>query len=220
MTPRFAVRLPPEVAYVRKALLAVELLDAVTLERITQDVEVTAKGLAAKAIVNHSGLFVWTKGADEPNFDGLVIETHATPFERREIKKADVTLPFFRVQLHPLANYPFNAGDTAIRGRLVESDSMPPEVPRVPMANATVRFEWQDDDGGWHPWQAPRVTGPAGDFTAMVRLARGKVNEDVVPADLNVRLRAQRSDGVQKQKIYPLPQGRVMDKTFAWDDLS
>jgi hypothetical protein len=219
MTPRFAVKQPLEVAYTRQVLLAVELLDAVTLERVTQNVEVAAKGLAAKPIVNHSGFFVWTKGLDEANFDGIIVEPLTAPFERREFKKADVTLPHHRVLLHPLANYPFNVGDTAVRGRLVESDSMPPQVARVPIADATVRLEWQDDDGDWHPWQAPRVTGLAGDFTAMVRLVRGKVNEDIVPAKLNVNLRATRSNGVEKHKIYQLPQGRVMDMTFAWDDL-
>jgi hypothetical protein len=219
MKPRFAVRLPLEIAYTRNVLLAVELLDAVTLERVTQDVEVQAKGLTAKPVVNSSGMFVWRKDADAANFDGLVIEPTTPVFERREITKADVTFPHHVVELHPLATYPFNAGDMAIRGRLVESNALPPPAPRVPIVGATVRLEWQDDDGGWHPWQAPRVTDASGDFTAMVRLSRGKLNEDIVPATLSVNLWARRANGVEKHRIYPVPQGRAIDRTFGWDEL-
>jgi hypothetical protein len=64
-----------------------------------------------------------------------------------------------------------------------------------------------------------------------VRLARGRLHEGGAPpphadeprldADGNtsIRVSATRANGTQKQKIYPLPQGRVTDKTFAWDDL-
>ena len=96
-----------------------------------------------------------------------------------------------------------------------------------------MRFEWLDDDGAtWHPWQAPRVTTKTGDFTAMVRLARGRLHEGAPPppprpdepridaaGNLSVRVTARRADGTQKQGIHPLPQGRVTDKTFAWDAL-
>jgi hypothetical protein len=61
MSRNFDVHLPLERAYSREAMLAVELLDAVTLERVTQGVEVTATGLTGKPIVNYGGLFVWLK---------------------------------------------------------------------------------------------------------------------------------------------------------------
>jgi hypothetical protein len=230
MTRRFLVSEPPEIAYTREGMLAVEVLDAVTLERVTQGLDVIAKGIAEKPVVNHGGLFVWVK-QDATKFAGLTIDPFSAPFERVELTAAQVNRPIHSVQLNPLPSYPFAPGITAVRGRLVESDSMPPQMPRVAIPGATMRFEWLDDDGTtWHPWQAPRVTTKTGDFTAMVRLARGRVHEGSPPpppkpdepridaaGNLSVRVTARRANGTQKQKIHPLPQGRVTDKTFAWD---
>ena len=230
MSGRFAVRLPLELAYRREAMLAVELLDAVTLERVTQGVDVTARGIAGKPVVNHSGLFVWVR-QDASKFDRLLIEPRGAPFERIDLPAGQVNRPLHTIQLYPLASYPFAPGITAIRGRLVESDSMAPQVPRVAIAGATATIEWLDDNGvTWHPWQAPRVTTATGDFTAMVRLARGQAHADGSPekpdepkldanGDLSIRFTAKRANGTQKQNTYPLRQGRVTDKTFAWDDL-
>jgi hypothetical protein len=230
MSRRFAVRIPLELAYRREAMFAVELLDAVTLERVTQGVDVTARGIAGKPVVNHSGLFVWVR-QDASKFDRLLIEPRDAPFERVDLPAAQVNRPLHTIQLYPLASYPFAPGITAIRGRLVESDSMAPQVPRVAIAGATVTIEWLDDNGvTWHPWQAPRVTTATGDFTAMVRLARGQAHADGSPekpdepkldanGDLSIRFTAKRANGTQKQNTYPLAQGRVTDKTFAWGDL-
>lgn len=232
MTRRFVVSAPPEIAYTREGMLAVEVLDAVTLERVTQGVEVIAKGIAGKPVVNHGGLYVWVK-QDATKFDGLTIDPFSAPFERVELTAAQVIRPIHSVQLNPLPSYPFAPGVTAIRGRLVESDSMPPQVPRIAIPGATMQFEWLDDDGTtWHPWQAPRITTKTGDFTAMVRLARGRLHEGPAPlppqpdeprldanGNMSIRVSARRANGAQKQKIYPLQQGRVIDKTFAWDDL-
>jgi hypothetical protein len=209
-------------------MLAVELLDAVTLERVTQGVDVTGRGIAGKPVVNHSGLFVWVR-QDASKFDRLLIEPRDAPFERVDLPAAQVSRPLHTIQLYPLASYPFAPGITAIRGRLVESDSMAPQVPRVAIAGATVMIEWLDDNG-WHPWQAPRVTTATGDFTAMVRLARGQAHADGsaekpdepkldANGNLSIRFTGKRANGTQKRNTYPLPQGRVTDKTFAWDDL-
>ena len=59
MSRPFDVQLPLERAYSRHVLFAVELLDAVTLERVSEGVEVIAEGLHGKPIVNAGGLFVW-----------------------------------------------------------------------------------------------------------------------------------------------------------------
>ncbi|MDM0116708.1 hypothetical protein QTI66_31715 [Variovorax sp. J22R133] len=211
-------------------MLAVEVLDAVTLERVTQGLDVIAQGIAGKPFVNHSGLFVWVK-QDATKFTGLTIVPFSAPFERVELTAAQLDRPIHSVQLHPLPSYPFAPGDTAIRGRLVESDNMPPQVPRVPISGATMRFEWLDDDGvTWHAWLSPRVTTASGDFTAMVRFARGLQHADGsspepdeprrdVDGNLSIRVTAKRATGPQKQHVYPLAQGRVTDKTFAWDSL-
>jgi hypothetical protein len=232
MTRRFLVSKSPEITYTREGMLAVEVLDAVTLERVTQGLDVIAKGIAEKPVVNLGGLFVWVK-QDATKFAGLTIDPFSAPFERVELTAAQVNRPIHSEQLNPLPSYPFAPGISAVRGRLVESDSMPPQMPRVAIPGATMRFEWLDDDGTtWHPWQAPRVTTKTGDFTAMVRLARERVHEGSPPpapkpdepridaaGNLSVRVTARRANGTQKQKIHPLSQGRVTDKTFAWDAL-
>src|ERR1043165_4088706 len=84
MARLFDVYLPLERAYTREAMLAVELLDAVTLARVQQGVEVTAKGLTGKPIVNHGGLFVWLK-EDPTNFEKLLVEPGSRPLARGEI---------------------------------------------------------------------------------------------------------------------------------------
>ena len=114
MSRRFAVRIPLELAYRREAMFAVELLDAVTLERVTQGVDVTARGIAGKPVVNHSGLFVWVR-QDASKFDRLLIEPRDAPFERVDLPAAQVNRPLHTIQLYPLASYPFAPGITAIR---------------------------------------------------------------------------------------------------------
>jgi hypothetical protein len=230
MSRRFDVRLPLERAYTREVMLALELLDSVTLERITQGVQVTAKGLTGKPIVSFGGLFVWLK-ENATQFEKLSIEPGAAPFERIEIPAAQVARPLHRVELKPLANYPFAPGNTAIRGSLIESRPPPGVVP-IPIPAAMVRLEWLDDDGTtWHPWQAPAVTNTAGDFISILRLARGRSPQADQPprpdqhplldaqGRLTIRLSAKRATGPRKQKNFQLPQGRVADETYAWDEL-
>jgi len=217
MSRRFDVILPLERAYTREAMLAVELLDAVTLERVTQGVEVTAKGLTGRPIVNFGGLFVWLK-EDATHFEKLSIEPRTAPFERIEIPAAQVARPLHRVELTPLANYPFAPGMTAIRGSLIESRPPPGATP-VAIPGATIRLEWLDDDGTtWHPWQAPAVTNTAGDFISILRLASGS-SPRLVAGEMTIRLFANRATGPQKTASFQLPQGRVADATYAWDEL-
>ena len=214
----FEVRLPLERAYTREAKLGVELLDPVTLERVSQGVEVTAHGLSGKPTVNFGGLFVWVN-EDVTKLVKLSIEPRTVPFEGVEIPAAQVTLPLHRIELVPVANYPFAPGLTAIRGSLYESRPPAGATP-LPIRSATIRLEWLDDDGtSWRPWQGPAVTKPAGDFTAILRLARGQQPRLDTNGSLTVRLFARRTNGQQKQSTFQLPQGRVADETYAWDEL-
>jgi hypothetical protein len=214
MVRRFEVRRPLERAYTRKAMLAVELLDSVTLERVSQGVEVIAMGLNGKPVVNGGGLYVWLN-EDVTKFEKLFIEPRTAPFEPVEVPAAQVLRPLHRVELRPLANYPFAPGITAIRGTLVES-----KVSRQPIADATIRIEWLDDDGvTFHPWQSLAVTNKAGDFTSILRLARGQSPRLDPQGRITIRLAAKRAAGPQKQKNFQLPQGRVADETYAWDQL-
>ena len=174
MTRLFEVRIPPERAYTREAMLAVELLDSVTLERVTQGIEMTAEGLTGKPYVNVSGLFVWLN-EDATKFKKLIIAPLAVPFARVEILAAQVTRPIHRVELAPLPSYPFSPGITAIRGSLYEK-RLPLGATPVAIPGATIRLEWLDDDGvTWHPWKTSTVTNKAGDFTLILRLDRKSV---------------------------------------------
>jgi hypothetical protein len=231
MARTFDVGPPLERAYTRESMLAVELLDAVTLERVSRGLEVRAEGLAGPPIVNHGGLHVWLK-QDITQFTRLVIETRALPFERVEIPAAQVNRPLHRVELRPLPNYPFSPGITALRGSLYETDVPPGQVPQP--VRASVRLEWLDDDNTtWHPWHSPVPTNAAGDFTAIQRFARGQyvLPTDPMPMDqapqldalgrMTVRLFAKRAAGPERlSSDFQLAQGRVSDETFAWDELS
>lgn len=227
---RFEIRLPLERAYTRKAMLGIELLDAVTLERVAQGIEVTAKGLTGKPIVNESGLFVWLQ-EDVTKLEKVIVEPRAAPFERVEIAAAQVTRPLHRVELMPRASYPFSPGITVIRGSLYEKRVPLGTMPKA-IAGATIRLEWLDDDAAaWHPWQAPAVSNAAGGFTSILRLARGQSPKiDQLPRPdqrprldakgmMTIRLFAKRVAGPQKQKSFQFLQGRVADEIFAWDEL-
>jgi hypothetical protein len=195
-------------------------LERIRLERIprgtAQGMEVTAQGLTGKPVVNESGIFVWLE-EDITKLEKVVVEPGALPFERVEIAAAQVARPLHRVQLMPLGSYPFSPGVTGIRGSLYET--------RVPLGT------YPEAIATWRPWQAPAVTNKAGDFTSILRLARGQSPQADQPprADqqprldakgmMTVRLFAKRAAGPQKQKSFQLLQGRVADEILAWDEL-
>jgi hypothetical protein len=216
MSRLFDVHLPLERAYTREAMLAVELLDAVTLERVTQGVEVTARGLTGKPIVNYGGLFVWLK-EDTTNFDKLLVEPGPQPFERVEIPAAQVNRPLHTVELKPLASYPFSPGVTVIRASLIESVPAPGVAP-VAIPGATLRLEWLHEDGvTWKPSPATALTDKAGDFTLILRLAPAEVPTLDAQGMMTIRLYAKRAAGGEKHQEFHLLQGRVTDATYAWD---
>lgn len=218
MARSFEVLRPLERAYTREAKLAVELLDAVTLGRVSQGVTVTAHGLSGKPKVNAGGLFVWVN-EDVTQLVKLAIEPRTVPFVGVEIPAAQVARPLHRVELQPLGSYPFAPGVTAIRGSLYETRPPPGATP-LPIGGATIRLEWLDDDGiTWHPGQAAAVTNAAGDFTVILRLARPQVPKLDAQGKMTVQLFAKRASGPQKQIGFQLPQGRVADETYAWDEL-
>jgi hypothetical protein len=218
MSRPFEVHLPLERAYTRYAMLAVELLDAVTLERVTQGVTITAKGLMGKPIINHGGLFVWLK-EDAGNFEKLLIDPRMLPYQSAEVPVAQVQRPLHVVELSPLANYPFSPGITAIRGSLVLSVP-PPGLAPVAIVGAAIRLEWLDDDGvTWHAGATTTATNGSGDFTTILRLAPADVPRLDSQGQTTVKLYAKRSTGEEKHKEFQLKQGRVADKTFAWDQM-
>jgi len=218
MTRPFDIRLPLEQAYRREAMLALELLDPVTLERVAQGVTVTAIGLAGPPIVNFGGLFVWLRQPVSA-FQKLVIDPGTRPFAPMEIAASQVQRPLHTVELAPLAHYPFTPGITAIRGSLVER-KVPAGGTPEPVAGAMIRLEWLHDDGiAWVPSPAIARTNAGGDFTSVLRHAPGQAPALDAQGRMTIRLFARRGAGGEKHQEIQLPHGRVLDARYAWNEL-
>lgn len=221
------VHLPLENAYVRKALFGIELLDAVTLERVSAGMTVVAEGLHGKPFVNGSGIFVWLD-EDLTPLRKVTVDPGLLPYERVEIAPAQVQRRrLTTVELTPRVNYPFAAGITGLHGVLIEKNVLPPERP-VPVGDAEVHLRWLDDLGVWH--DAPTIfrTNAKGDFVAIVRLAPPDVPPLDAASPLTVRLFARRGADERESDIdLELPRGRVADPStfpqgpnsliFAWE---
>jgi hypothetical protein len=129
----------------------------------------------------------------------------------------NVELKQLTVELIPLPSYPFTAGITAIRGSLYEKNVPLGQTP-VAIPRATIRLEWKDSGNTYQPGTATAVTNAAGDFISILRLTPDE-EPYLDKGTLAVRLYAKRSGGVEKSQDLIPPQGRVMDATFAWDQL-
>jgi hypothetical protein len=223
MARTFDVYEPLERAWTRKASLAVEVLDAVTLQRMSQGVTVMAKGLRGTPVVNHGGLFVW-RGEDLAGFAGVVIDPGALPFAAADLAQADVTLPLHTIALQPLANYPFANGTTAIRGSLIET--VPPlGVAPVPIANAAIRLQWLDDDGStWHQPPQRFITDARGEFAAFIPFVPADLPQLDAGGNLSLTLIVNRAPpgtpANEKSIQFTHPQGRVSNAIHAWDQLA
>jgi hypothetical protein len=226
MIRRFVIRQRDQ-AYVRDALFALELLDGVTLSRVSEGIHVVADGLRGKHTVNASGLFVW-RSEDIAALRTITIDPGARPYQRCVVRRADLRLPPLAIPvtpvlLSPRIDYPFPSGMTGMRGTLIEERVDPP----VPVEEADVHLAWLDDDGvTWREAPTRSLTNAKGDFAAPLRLVPG--DEPKLDADgaVTVRLRVLR-DGVNERSStdVKLVQGRVTEPTtsnamvFAWDDL-
>lgn len=212
MTRPFDVEM--EIGYQRKVLLAVELVDSVTLERVSKGLQVTADGLRGTPFVNNSGFFVWR----EEDFTGLRrlrVEPGVLPYDPEEVAPADVTRPLKRIDLRPRASYPIPNGVTALRGTLVER--IPSSLVKTdPVRNATVGLEWRDDEGKWR--NAPvesRTDAVTGDFAAILRLAPSEIPELDAAGAYSVRLRVCRAGVSLVSTERKLTPGRVAEPSIA-----
>jgi len=209
----------------RRVLFALELLDAVTLHRVSQGVKkVVADGLQGEPILNSSGYFVWLD-EDLANLQKVTFDLGVLPYESIELSAADVKRPLTTIELQPRADYPFAAGTTGIRGTLIEQQVISPQVP-VPVEDAEVMLRWLDDDNvTWHDAPTVSRTTSNGDFVSILRLAPTAVPDLDADRKLTVRLRARRNTNERTSSDLKLLQGRVADRstlsalTFAWDEL-
>jgi hypothetical protein len=205
----------------RRVLFALELLDAVTLDRVSQGVKVKAQGLQGKPIVNAGGLFVWLD-EDINKLESISIDPRMLPYEEVKLEGAQLQLPLTSIELPPRVDYPFTVGITGLRGTLVED-----RYRSEPVQDAEVRLRWLDQDGDWH--DAPtrsHTTAKGGDFVAILRLAPSDDPQIDTTGKLTVRLRAKRGDDERGSADLPILQGRVASPSitnrfvFAWDELA
>lgn len=228
MTQSFDVK-PFEEAYTRRSHFALELLDAVTLERVSRGITLVAEGLRRKPIVNHSGLFVWI-GEALSSLRRLSIEPRHLPYESFDGSVEDLEVPttpspIIRRLLPPLPSYVFPAGITGLRSRLIEQSVVGLDAGQA-VGKAEVWLQWLDDDGvTWRDAATPTRTLDNGDFVCFLRLTTS--DEPKLDADgrLGVRLVARRvGASARRSPELLLPQGRIdsppsAPRTFAWDDL-
>lgn len=219
MSVPFEVQL--EKAYERRVHLAVELLDAVTLDRVTAGVNVNAEGLEREPIVSPSGYFVWLEEKNT-TVQKISVDTGAAPYERTERDASQLTFPLTTIELQPTLNYPFAAGITGLRGTLIERRVTPPE----PVGDAKVRLRWLDDSGNWlDAPTATRANPKSGDFLSILRFAPKEKPDIDSNGSLTVRLQVRRNGLTRSSTDSKLQQGRITDPsasnslTFAWDEL-
>lgn len=233
---RRSLRVNPPVDKIalRRVSFAVELLDAVTLDRVSRGVTVIAQGLQRKPILNAGGLFVWLN-ADTDDVQGVLIDPGVLPYEAIERSRAQLNLehdtaqgrwPLTSIELAPRVDYPFGVGVTGLRGTLLEGHSRPEPVPQ-----AEVQLRWVDQDGNWHDapttshTTAESATSQGGDFVTILRLppsAQPLMNA----GSLTVRLRVKRGENQRDSGDLSVLPGRVTTPSiqnpsvFAWDQLN
>jgi len=213
-----------ETSLQRNVLFALELLDAVTLERVNQGVTVDAQGLRRKPVSNSSGLFVWIKQTpqeDTTALQSLDINTGELPYQSATIDSSQVQTPpqFTTITLAPRVNYPFQAGVTGVRGTLIESKF----GTRRPVLDGSVRLQWIDHSSNWiDSPPLSKTETDKGDFVAMLRLlpnANPDLNSD---GTIQVRLQADRPTAIPRYSApFNLTPGHLSDPvSFAWDELN
>jgi hypothetical protein len=225
MSRPFEIKLPVEEAYSRRSSFGIELLDAVTLSRVSYGVKVTAEGLQGRPVINGSGVFVWLQ-EDLTPLQRVSIDPGTLPYEKIELDPSDLKLPpnprpLTSVELPPRVDYLFAPGVTGLRGTLIEERVVPP----VPVPNAEIRLRWLDDDDvTWRDAPTTSHTNSTGDFVSILRFApTEKPNLD--NGFVTVRLRVRRNGDERSSGDFKLLQGRVTDPstldplTFAWDEL-
>lgn len=223
-----ALQIPFEIGYQRRGLFAIELLDGATLERVYQGITVTAEGLRGKPVVNSSGMFVWLD-EDFGQLKKIIVDPRLRSYEKVELPSSQIKPRIVNaIELSPSVAYPFPAGLTVLRGRLIEQRVSSPRLP-TPIVNATVRLRWQrEEDGVWRDSPTVSRTNEVGDFAAFLRLSPVEVPQlDPDDGKVILRLRVSRPGLMDRTSSeFKLTEGRVTNptasdtQTFAWNELT
>jgi hypothetical protein len=219
MTGTFDTYLPLEQSRVRRVRLAAEVLDGVTLSRISDGLTLTAQGMLGAPIVNAGGLFVWL---DEGGRDPISVSVGAgsLPFDSQQaIVVPPLPERLLRVELAPQRAYPFPGGVSGIRSRLVQKRQ---DNPPVPVTRMPAWLQWIDDSQAGTTWVDAPVRGrtdDAGDFAATFRFTPTQIPRLDAQGRLRVRLAAAQAGATLKSPELQIAEGRITDvPTFAWNE--
>lgn len=209
----FNIHRPPETAYVRNVLIGVEVIDAISLARVTDGLTVEAKGLVGKPIVNFGGCFVWLKEGDRRP-EKIVVDPGHLPYQKAEV--AILLPPPYRepiaVELQPGRHYPFAPGTTGLRSTLYESPDDREPYKAVPDTDVWLR--WLGPDDNWTDSPVSTRTDSNGDFVAILRLpplAPADFPHPPSSAPISVRLCANFAEGTRMSDAREVALGRVTD---------
>jgi hypothetical protein len=194
-------------------LCAAEIVDAVTLEPVIQDIKVRAEGLKQEPRVNRSGFHYWLEeGGAQPQ--RISVDASDASYADGESAPPVPPRKSVRIELAPRASYAFPPGATALRGTLRVSRFGEPEA--VP--GASVTLQWFDT--GWVDAPITVTSDERGDFAAPLRLAP-KDEPRLVNGRIAVRLRVERDGVTRTTDEISMPAGKVTPaaQPFIWDDL-
>jgi hypothetical protein len=202
-----------EIAFTRTVAIAAEIVDGISLRRVTSDIVVAATGLSRAPVVNASGLWVWLAEAGA-NATAITVASPRGAYS--DATGVPVAPPDrCRIELAPTPKYQFPSGSTAMRGTLVETAG-----PAVAVAGASVRLQWQDDTG-WNDAPLVSLSDVNGNFAAALRLANGAEPHTAADGLLNVRLRIDRAGESRVGGQLSLRPGAVgaVGAPVIWDQL-
>jgi len=213
--------------FTRSALVAVELLDPVTLAVVYNGIQIQASGLSGGPVINRSGRFVWlAEGNAWPASFAVDVgdlpyenETQPAPPRPLNLQTAPEDARLARIVLRPSPAYPFEFGVTSVRGRLRETA----DPAAAPIVGAEVWIRWANDAPAGPPFvDAPvrALTNAVGDFAAFLKLPAG-ARPTLENGNLVVRLAVSRA-GVTREREDRLPDGRSHDLpgALAWSELT
>lgn len=205
---------PPESAYLRKVLFAAEVLDGVTMERVSRGLEVSASALRGAPVVNASGIFVWLDEGVAPAPQQISVDTGVLPYLAASAPSPLPPLRLVQIELAPGRGYSFQPGVTALRFTLIESDAGAP----VPAVDTEVFLRWFDA-GAAVPWtDAPlrSRTDAHGDASVTLRFGRNDEPAKGAGGALRARVCARRAGVVTMSAEIALVEGRVTDHPTAF----
>jgi hypothetical protein len=222
-----------EQAFERQAIFGLELIDAVTLDRVYKGIRVTARGLPKDPKLNSSGVYFWLGERKNQIIESISIDPVDRPFEPLIIPPIvldGTARPILhRVELAPRPDYPIPSGTMGLMDRLVE-DANAAQV--IPVVNAQITlqfFEAIQPTGSvkWHDSRVVTHTNSNGDFVSIWRAKKEDEMKDVMPEpNVSLRIQVQRDGLTRSSQPWEQPFGEFRfpkpdaKQKFAWNSMT